>query len=70
VDYLTLSGVSQAYGIRGWVQKVADEPAISGGYYSVQLQDMVGNPLSESIVLTTSGSCAQNLITVNFIQNH
>jgi hypothetical protein len=70
VDYLTLSGVSQAYGIRGWVQKVADQPAASENYYTLQLQDLVGNPLSDSIVLTTSSSCAQNLITVNFIQNH
>jgi hypothetical protein len=67
---LTLSGVSQAYGIRGWVQKVADQPVVSENFYSVQLQDLVGNPLSESVVLTTSNSCVQNLITINFIQNH
>ncbi len=70
VDYLTLSGMSQAYGIRGWVQKVAEGPAASQDYYSVRLEDLVGNPLSASVALTTSGSCDQNLVTVNFIQDH
>lgn len=70
VDYLTLSGASQAYDIPGWVQQVGDRPAITGGYYSVQLQDMLGNPLSDVIMPTTSGSCAENLVTVNFVQNH
>ena len=70
VDYLTLSGASQAYDIPGWVQQVADQPAASGGFYTVQLQDMVGNLLSEPVVLTTTFSCAQNLVTINFVQNH
>ena len=61
VDYLTLSGVSQAYGIRGWVQKVADGPQATESFYSVRLEDLVGNPLSASVVLTTSSSCASSL---------
>ena len=70
VDYLTLSGASLEYGIRGWVQKVADQPASTQGYYTVQLQDALGNPLSAAIPLTTTASCGQNLVLINFIQNH
>ena len=69
-DYLTLSGAAQVYGIPGWVQKVADQPTSTQSFYSVQLQDTVGNPLSEAVAITTTSSCAQNLVTVNFIQNH
>jgi hypothetical protein len=36
------------------VQKVADQPAASQTYYSVQLQDSLGNPVSESVTLTTT----------------
>ncbi len=70
VDYLTLSGASQEYSIPGWVQKVADLPASSAGYYTVQLQDSLGNILSAPVALTTTVSCGQNLITINFVQNH
>ena len=51
VDYLTLSGASQEYNIQGWVQKVADQPASTQGYYTVQLQDTLGNPLSAPVVV-------------------
>jgi hypothetical protein len=70
VDYLTLSGASQEYSIPGWVQKVADQPTSTLSYYTVQLQDALGNILSAPVVVTTTSSCAQNLVTINFIQNH
>ncbi len=70
VDWLTLSGASQEYSIPGWVQKVADLPASTSGYYTVQLQDSLGNPLSAAVGLTTTVNCAQNLVTINFVQNH
>jgi hypothetical protein len=70
VDYLTLSGASQEYGIPGWAQKVADYPTSTQSFFSVQLQDAFGNPLSAAVVLTTASSCAQNLVTINFVQNH
>jgi len=70
VDYLTLSGASQEYSIPGWVQKVADLPASSADYYTVQLQDSLGNILSAPVALTTTASCSKNLVTINFVQNH
>ena len=70
VDYLTLSGASLDYDIPGWVQKVASQPAGTQGYYTVQLQDVMGNPLSERVPLTTILNCAQNMVLINFIQNH
>jgi hypothetical protein len=69
-DHLVLSGSSQEFGIKGWVDKVADRPASSRGFYSVQLQDAVGNPLSDAISLETFNDCRRNLITLNFVQNH
>jgi len=69
-DHLVLSGSSQEFGIKGWVDKVADRPASSGGFYSVQLQDAVGNPLSDAISLETFNDCKRNLVTLNFVQNH
>ena len=70
VDYLTLSGASLDYDIPGWVQKVASQPAGTQGYYTVQLQDVMGNPLSERVAVTTILNCAQNMVLINFIQNH
>ena len=69
-DYLTLSGASQEYGIPGWIQKVGDQPAVTRGFYTVQLQDVAGHPLSDVVAVTTSATCAQNMVTINFIQNH
>ncbi len=70
VDYLTLGGASLEYSIPGWVQKVADQPSSTQGYYTVQLQDAMGNPLSERVAVSTAGNCAQNMVLINFIQNH
>jgi len=69
-DHLVLSGSSQEFGIKGWVDKVADRPASSRGFYTVQLQDAVGNPLSDAISLETFNDCKRNLVTLNFVQNH
>lgn len=69
-DHLVLSGSSQVFGIKGWVDQVADHPASSRGFYTVQLQDSVGNPLSDVIGLDTFNDCKRNLITLNFVQNH
>ena len=69
-DWLTLSGASQEYSIPGWVQKVADQPGSTTGYYTVQLEDSFFNPLSAQIPLTTTNSCSQNLVIINFVQNH
>jgi hypothetical protein len=70
VDHLVLSGSSQRFNIKGWVDQVSDRPANSNGFYAVQLQDAVGNPLSPAISLNTFNDCRRNLITVNFVQNH
>lgn len=70
VDHLVLSGASQEFGIKGWVDKVAERPAGTRGFYTVQLQDTVGNPLSDVIGLDTFNDCTRNLVTLNFVQNH
>ncbi len=69
-DHLLLSGSSQLFGIKGWVDQVAARPAATNGFYTVQLQDAVGNPLSDAISLGTFNDCARNLGTLNFVQNH
>jgi len=70
VDHLVLSGSSQEFGIQGWVDKAADRPSTTRGFYTVQLQDTVGNPLSDVIGLETFNDCKRNLVTINFVQNH
>jgi len=69
-DYLLLSGSSQAYGIPGWAQKVANQPANTNGAYTVQVQDTIGNPLSSVVTVQTFKDCTRNLATINFVQNH
>jgi len=69
-DYLVLSGSSQEYGIKGWVQKVASQPANTNGAYTLQVLDTIGNPLSPTTTVQTFKDCARNLATVNFVQNH
>lgn len=69
-DYLVLSGSSQEYGIKGWVQKVSSQPANTTSKYSVQVLDTIGNPLSPAITVQTFKDCSKNLATVNFVQNH
>lgn len=69
-DYLVLSGSSQEYGIKGWVQKVANQAANTNGTYTLQVLDTLGNPLSSTISVQTFKDCSKNLVTVNFVQNH
>lgn len=69
-DYLLLSGSSQEYGIKGWVQKVASQPASTNSAYTLQVQDTIGNPLSPVVTVQTFKDCTKNLATLNFVQNH
>jgi hypothetical protein len=69
-DYLVLSGSAQEYGIKGWVQKVANQPANTNGAYTLQVLDTLGNPLSSTLSVQTFKDCSKNLVTVNFVQNH
>jgi len=69
-DYLVLSGSSQEYGIKGWVQKVSSQPANTTSAYTIQVLDTIGNPLSSVIPVPTFKDCTKNLATINFVQNH
>lgn len=67
-EYLLLSGNARSFGFNGWLEQVANQPTTTTGFYSLQLQDPLGNALSPTVPMPTFADCARNLITVNFVQ--
>ena len=57
---------NSVFGQGGWEQKLADTPAFA--QVSVQLTDVIGNPLSTSVSVTFPGTCEDNLAVVYFMQ--
>lgn len=69
VDMYALSGSApDSVGPSGYIFNVANEPIASEDSLWIQLEDGSGNALSEQVFLTTSDSCTENLILVNWRQ--
>lgn len=66
VDEIIISGSNTAYGASGWERMVDNEP--NEGTFYVQLQDAVGNFLSDVIIVQMIPTCSNNLALVNFVQ--
>ncbi len=66
VNELGITGQTQAYGDGGYEIKLADAPFETSKTLIVQLFDLSIRPLSDPILLSTSGDCAKNLIVLNF----
>lgn len=64
----TLTGSAPAYGSSGWELYLGDEPTVAT--YLIQLFTPAGTPVSEAYAFTTMDSCDQNLVLINFVQNH
>jgi hypothetical protein len=68
IDMTALSGSAPDLGPGAYLFNIADQPIASEGTLWIQLDDGGGNPLSEKIYLTTSDSCTENLVMVNWRQ--
>jgi hypothetical protein len=68
IDMTALSGSAPELGPGAYLFNLADHPIASEDTLWIQLDDGGGNPLSERVYLTTSDSCTENLIMVNWRQ--
>jgi len=68
VDYYTLTGSAPAYGPSGWEIYLYNHPLVAT--FRIRLFTPSGTPVSEEYEFTTVDSCDQNLVLINFVQNH
>ncbi len=68
IDARLIVGTAPAYSPSGWEQFVFDSPVIRD--YNVQLESVNGTAVSEVYSLQTRASCNQNLLRIDFVQNH
>lgn len=68
IDERALVGGAPAYSPSGWEQFVNSQPATTS--YNVQLETVSGTAVSQVYSIQTRDSCNQNLVRVDFIQNH
>ncbi|MGA9531608.1 MAG: hypothetical protein WBR18_02730 [Anaerolineales bacterium] len=68
IELDTLTGSAPELGPAGYVFNVSDHPIASDETLWVQLNDTAGVPLSEPAYLTTSNSCDENMVLVNWKQ--
>lgn len=61
-------GSAPAYGPSGWEQFVFNSIVIRT--YKVQLETPQGTPVSQVYTVQTRASCNENLLQINFVQNH
>jgi hypothetical protein len=68
IDERVPVGGAPAYGDSGYEQFVFDAPVIRD--YNVQLETSSGSIVSQVYTVQTRASCNQNLLILNFVQNH
>jgi len=68
INYQTFTGGAQAYGPAGWEVYLHDRPRVAT--HRIQLFTPSGTPVSEVFEFSTWASCSQNLVIINFAQNH
>ena len=68
VDYQTFTGGALNYGPSGWEVYLNDRPQVAT--YRIQLFSPAGTPVSAVFEFQTWASCTQNLVIINFVQNH
>ncbi|MBK8988547.1 MAG: hypothetical protein IPM39_21165 [Chloroflexi bacterium] len=68
VDVRLQVGSSPAYSPSGWEQFLFDSPVIRD--YEVQLESSNGTAVSLAYRVQTRASCNQNLVRIDFVQNH
>lgn len=70
ISYDAITGSAPRYGNSGWEAFLGNAPVASTNTYKVQLRNGAGQPVSETIVITTFQDCNRNQIILNFNQNH
>jgi hypothetical protein len=70
LNYDAVTGSKPAYGSSGYELPINDHAVQTTNVYRVQLRNQSNAPLSDTYVINTSSACNQNLILVNFVQNH
>ncbi len=68
VDQRALAGSAPLYSDSGWEVILADAPAVRE--YNVQLESQNGTAVSQVYRIQTRASCDDNLVRIDFIQNH
>ena len=68
IDARLLVGSAPDYGPSGWEQFVFDSPVMRD--YNVQLESPSGTAVSQIYRVQTRPNCNENLLQINFVQNH
>ncbi|MCB8939544.1 MAG: hypothetical protein H6654_15855 [Ardenticatenaceae bacterium] len=68
IDERVLVGNAPDYGPSGWEQFVFDSPVMRD--YNVQLETPSGTAVSQIYHVQTKPTCDENLLQINFVQNH
>jgi len=68
IDQRVPVGGAPAYSPSGWEQFLANSPTVRD--YNVQLETANGTPVSQVYTIQTRASCNQNLVRLDFVQNH
>lgn len=68
IDERVIVGGAPNYGPSGWEQFVFDSPVMRD--YNVQLESPNGTAVSQIYRVQTRPNCTENLLQINFVQNH
>ncbi len=68
IDERVVVGGAPGYGPSGWEQFVFDSPVMRD--YNVQLESPNGTAVSQIYRVQTRPNCNENLLQINFVQNH
>ena len=68
LDERVVVGGAPAYSPSGWEQFLFNSPVVRD--YNVQLETPSGTAVSQVYSITTRASCSQNLVRLDFLQNH
>jgi hypothetical protein len=68
VDQRVAAGSAPAYGLSGWEVVLFDSPVVRD--YNVQLESPNGTVVSQVYRVQTRASCDENLLQIDFVQNH
>lgn len=68
IDQRVSVGSAPAYGPSGWEQFVFDSPVVRD--FNVQLESPNGTVVSQVYRVQTRANCSENLLQIDFVQNH
>lgn len=68
VDQRAVVGGYPVYSPSGWEQYLLDTPVVRD--YNLQLESANGTAVSQVYSFQTRASCTENLIRIDFVQNH